>query len=88
MTYLRNGIYNMSMIRKVEKDDLQAIAAIHKENFGDHFLGKFSESLIAKFYACFIGGESFIADFTEHGECRGFILGGVINGYKPVVANL
>lgn len=64
------------MIRKVEKGDLQAIAAIHKENFGDHFLGKFSESLIAKFYACFIGGESFIADFSAQGECRGFILGG------------
>lgn len=64
------------MIRKVEKQDLMAIAKIHKENFGDHFLGKFSEKLIFDFYHCFLGGENFIANFSDNGECTGFILGG------------
>ena len=64
------------MIRTVEAKDLRMIAAIHKENFGDHFLGKFSKGLIAEFYSCFLGDENFIASFDDDGECQGFVLGG------------
>lgn len=64
------------MIRKVESGDLRMITAIHKENFGDHFLGKFSKGLIAEFYSCFLGDENFIASFDDNGECQGFVLGG------------
>ena len=64
------------MIRKVEANDLQMIATIHKENFGDHFLGKFSKGLIAEFYSCFLEDENFIASFDDNGECQGFVLGG------------
>ena len=64
------------MIRTVEAKDLRMIAAIHKENFGDHFLGKFSKGLIAEFYSCFFGDENFRASFYDVGDCQGFVLGG------------
>lgn len=64
------------MIRQATIEDLPVIARIHKENFGDHYLGQFSEKLIAAFYECFVGMESFIVQESNSCDIQGFILGG------------
>lgn len=65
------------MIRQATIEDLPVIARIHKENFGDHYLGQFSEKLIAAFYESFVGMESFIVQESNSCDIQGFILGGV-----------
>ena len=55
--------------------DLSAVALIHKEQFGDHFLGKFSVPLLTNFYRAFLGDSIFlIAEYLD--EPAGFVLGG------------
>lgn len=64
-------------IKKVTQSDLEIIASIHKQCFLNHYLGKFSKTLILKFYSEFLNKEGII--FIKHcsdAKIDGFILGG------------
>lgn len=49
----RTAIYINSVIRNATEEDLQQIATVHKKQFPTHFLGRYSKSLLEKFYSCF-----------------------------------
>ena len=61
-------------IRSAEDRDLPAVAAIHKSQFGDHFLGQYSIRLLEKYYGAFLGKSVFLVHETQEGV-DGFILG-------------
>lgn len=65
------------MIRPVTADDLGKIAQIHKMQFHDHYLGKFSPQLIGKFYKEYLSEESLIFLVCQKSAAiEGFVLGG------------
>ncbi len=63
------------IVRETVDTDLQAIAAVHKAQFGDHLLGQYSVSLLKKFYRSFLNNSIFLTAESS-GEICGFILGG------------
>ncbi len=65
------------MIRKAIAIDLEYIAQIHKKQFADHYLGKFSPGLIRKFYEKYLSEESIIFLVYEiNNKVEGFVMGG------------
>jgi ribosomal protein S18 acetylase RimI-like enzyme len=62
-------------VRSAERDDLTAIASIHKAQFPTHPLGRFSQDLIAKFYRPYLGRSLFLVHEGSQG-IDGFVLGG------------
>ncbi|MCG2684279.1 MAG: hypothetical protein L6306_11785, partial [Planctomycetales bacterium] len=62
-------------IRNAEDRDLPVIAAIHKSQFWDHFLGQYSRRLLVRFYGSFLGKSVFIVHESADGV-DGFVLGG------------
>lgn len=67
---------NPVVVRPASKGDLQPVAALHKAQFGDHFLGKFSVPLLARFYKAFLGKAIFLVAISQ-GNVSGFVLGGL-----------
>ncbi|PYG87796.1 acetyltransferase (GNAT) family protein [Ruminiclostridium sufflavum DSM 19573] len=63
-------------IRKALTSDLVRIARLHKEQFKDHFLGRYSEKVIQKFYEPFLDSCIFLVNESD-GMINGFILGGI-----------
>lgn len=62
-------------IRQAEERDLAAVAAIHKAQFSDHFLGKYSQTLLAEFYRTFLDQTIFLVYESPEG-IGGFVMGG------------
>lgn len=62
--------------RKVNEQDLWQIANIHKEQFPDHYLGKFSVSLLYKFYKNLYEGDFIFLVAEDNQKVVGFVLGG------------
>ncbi|WP_158560387.1 GNAT family N-acetyltransferase [Paenibacillus contaminans] len=67
---------SVPLIRTALPTDIQQISKIHKEQFGTHFLGKYSISLIEKFYLSFMQDTVFMVSETA-GVINGFVLGGM-----------
>jgi ribosomal protein S18 acetylase RimI-like enzyme len=65
-------------VRGATRDDVVAVARIHKARFGtaDYTLGQFSFSLIGKFYAEFLGRCVFLVHASD-GRIDGFVVGGL-----------
>ena len=65
-------------VRGATRDDVVAVARIHKARFGtaDYTLGQFSFSLIGKFYAAFLGRCVFLVHVSD-GRIDGFVVGGL-----------
>ncbi len=62
-------------LRRAQRLDIPKIAGLHKLQFGDHFLGGYSEILLQKYYLAFLG--RFIFFVSIEGEnVNGFVLGG------------
>ncbi len=61
-------------IRNAKNRDLPAIGAIHKSQFGDHFLGQYSTRLLETYYGAFLGKSVFLVHET-HETVDGFVLG-------------
>ena len=62
-------------IRKALPSDIAQIASLHKQQFKDHFLGRYSESLIQKYYKPFLEACIFLVSECD-GKLKGFIMGG------------
>ena len=62
--------------RNVNDKDLLQIAKIHKEQFPDHYLGKFSVSLLHKFYKNLYEGNFIFLVAEDNNQIVGFVLGG------------
>lgn len=62
--------------RNVNDKDLWQIAKIHKEQFPDHYLGKFSVSLLYKFYKNLYVGNFIFLVAEDNKQIVGFVLGG------------
>ncbi len=63
-------------IRKALSSDIAQIANLHKEQFKDHFLGRYSEKLIQKYYEPFLEACIFLVSECD-GKLNGFIMGGL-----------
>ena len=62
-------------VRDVALSDLPQVAALHKRQFGDHFLGKYSLVILQGFYQSLLAGEVFLVA-ERHGEIVGYVSGG------------
>lgn len=62
-------------IRKALDSDIAQIANLHKQQFKDHFLGRYSEELIRKYYEPFLEACIFLVSECD-GKLKGFIMGG------------
>lgn len=62
-------------LEDVDISDIDIIAGIHKDQFNDHFLGKYSVGIIKAYYKEFIGNSLFLV-YKEENTIKGFILGG------------
>jgi ribosomal protein S18 acetylase RimI-like enzyme len=67
------------LIKSATEEDIPQIATVHKEQFPTHFLGRYSKSLIEKFYRCFLREESIFLVCEHGGSIIGFVLGGTSN---------
>lgn len=67
----------MEIVRKAIYDDLIYVAQIHKQQFSNHYLGKFSVKLLLKFYECFFYDKDLIfIVYEKNSKVQGFIVGG------------
>lgn len=71
------GERKVGVVRKAMLSDLDKVVEIHKQEFSDHFLGIFSQSLIRKFYLCFLNNSCIFLVSEERTVVNGFILGGL-----------
>lgn len=62
-------------VRSAWATDLPAVARIHKSQFSDHLLGKYSIELLARFYKEFLGRTLFLVHETSP-RIDGFLVGG------------
>ena len=62
-------------LRSAENLDLAGVAALHKRQFSDHFLGQYSECVLDYFYAALLGSSIFLIA-EEEGRLLGFVVGG------------
>ncbi len=65
-------------VRSAAREDLKAVARIHKDRFDDdvYLLGQYSVSLIAAFYRRYLSGTVFLVHANVQGEVDAFVLGG------------
>lgn len=68
-----NDIY----IEREKGENIAEIASIHKQIFGNHFLGLLPRKLIARYYQCFLNEKEniFLVCKNENEEVCGFVLG-------------
>ncbi len=71
----------ISYVNAVEQD-LYQVAQIHKERFPDHYLGKFSISLLYRFYKNLLDAKQIFIVAKEKDEVVGFVVGGDIKIIK------
>jgi ribosomal protein S18 acetylase RimI-like enzyme len=64
------------MIRKASRSDMNAVAKIHKQQFKDHFLGRYSINMIQKFYETYLECSCTFLVSEADGIINGFIMGG------------
>jgi ribosomal protein S18 acetylase RimI-like enzyme len=63
------------MIRKANNLDMNEVATIHKRQFNDHFLGRYSIGLIRKFYETYLDSCIFLVSISDE-TINGFVMGG------------
>jgi ribosomal protein S18 acetylase RimI-like enzyme len=66
---------NVTRVRRATKLDISSVATIHKQQFRDHFLGKYSELVIEKYYLSYLEKCIFLVSEREN-KINGFALGG------------
>ena len=67
---------------KATDADLYEVANIHKERFPDHYLGKFSISLLYRFYKNLLDSNQIFIVAKENQKVIGFVVGGEIQVIK------
>jgi ribosomal protein S18 acetylase RimI-like enzyme len=72
----------MVIYRNTVEADLNKIAKIHKQRFPDHYLGKFSVSLLYKFYKNLLDSNQIFLVAEEDNKIVGFVVGGDIKVIK------
>ncbi|MEK3910893.1 N-acetyltransferase [Paenibacillus sp. FSL H7-0331] len=63
------------MIRQANHSDMNEIARIHKQQFNDHFLGRYSVKMIQKFYESYLDSCIFLVSVSDE-VINGFVMGG------------
>jgi len=65
-----------TVIQLASDNDIVEVASIHKQQFSTHFLGRYSEQLLAAYYKALLGNSIFLVS-KYNGKVNGFVVGGL-----------